>query len=54
MRLAASDTADTGATTLLMKMELDRKIRQMTAAITPQTTSTVRDTWRSSSPMPVT
>ena len=41
MRLAASDTADTGATTLLMKIMLDSTISPTTASITPHTTSTV-------------
>ena len=54
MRLAASDTADTGATTLLMKIMLDRTISPTTATMTPATSSTVSSTCRSMFPMAVT
>ena len=41
MRFAASDTAETGATTLLMNIMLDRTISPTTASMTPATSMTV-------------
>ena len=52
--MAASDTADTGATTLLMKIILDMTISPTTASMTPATSRTVSSTCRSMFPMAVT